>query len=246
MAEIGYDSAGAEAYRRAREIPLDGLAHWREAVAAHAELGPDTTVLDVGAGTGMFAVAFHRWFGTRVVAVEPARGMRAAIPAGPAIEVLDGHAGELPVPDASADAAWLGSVLHHVPDLDAAVAELRRALRPGAPVLIRNAFPGRCERDLRVRYFPGTARVIDGYRTVDQVCAAFARAGFARVALQAVPHRAAPSLRQFAEGISRETDSKLRAIPDQEFEDGMARLRAEAAVAPQEPVMSWLDLLVLA
>ncbi len=246
MAGTTYDSATAAAYRAAREIPLDGLAHWREAVAAHAAPGPDSTVLDVGAGTGMFAVAFQQWFGARVVAIEPAEAMRAAIPAGPGIEVLDGHAGALPVPDAGADLAWLGSVLHHIPDLDAAARELRRALRPGAPVLIRNAFPGRCGRDLRVRYFPGAERVIDTYRTVEEVCSVFAGAGFAKVAVEAVPHRAAPSLAQFAAGVRRESDSKLRAISDEEFEEGMARLRAEAAAGPDEPAMSWLDLLVLA
>ncbi len=246
MAQISYDEETAAAYRQAREVPLAGLAHWREAVAAQVALGPGMTVLDVGAGTGTFAAAFAEWFGVRVIAVEPSAAMRAAIVPGPGIEVLDGHGAALPVPDASADAAWLGSVLHYLPDLGAAARELRRALKPGAPVLIRNAFPGRCERDARVRFFPETARVIDTYATVEQVCAAFAEAGFARVALEAVPHEAAANMAEFAGRIRRDADSKLRAITDEEFDRGLARLRAAAASAGPEPVLSWLDLLVLA
>ncbi|MFC9326089.1 class I SAM-dependent methyltransferase [Kitasatospora sp. NPDC057015] len=246
MAGISYDRRTAEDYRIAREIPRSGLDAWRAAIAAETSLAPGMTVLDVGAGTGAFASAFHDWFGVRVLAVDPAEAMRAMIPRSEGVEVLDGRAEALPVPDGCADAAWLGSVLHHLTDLPAAAAELRRALRPGAPVLIRNIFPGRAARDLRVRWFPETERLIDGYPSVEQVCAAFATAGFARVALHAVPQQSATDLAEFAARIRREADSKLRGLADEEFERGMARLRAAAAAEPGLPATSWMDLLVLA
>ncbi|MFJ6213716.1 class I SAM-dependent methyltransferase [Streptomyces sp. NPDC092296] len=246
MGEISYDSQVAEDYRVAREIPRAGLAAWREAIAAEAALAPGMTVLDVGAGTGAFAAAFHDWFGVRVVAVEPAEAMRAMIPSVPEIEVLDGYADALPVPDSSADAAWLGSVLHHLPDLAAAARELRRALKPRAPVLIRNIFPGRCDRDLRVRYFPETAHAIATYPSVEQTCAAFATAGFHRVALHSVPQESAANLEEFAAKIRRDADSKLRGLTDEEFARGMDRLTASAAIMPSQPATSWMDLLVLA
>ncbi|ROQ59654.1 methyltransferase family protein [Streptomyces sp. 840.1] len=240
------DRRFAEDYRIAREIPRDGLTAWRAAVAAEVPLGPGAVVLDVGAGTGAFAAVFADWFGVRVLAVEPAAAMRALIPRTEDIEVLDGRAEALPVPDGCADAAWLGSVLHHIEDLPAAAREIRRALKPGAPVLIRNSFPGRCTRDLRVRFFPGTARIVDTYPTVEQTCAAFAAAGFARVALHAVPQESAPTLSGFADRIRRDTDAKLRGLTDEEFTSGMRRLRQAAAQEPDLPAVSWMDLLVLA
>ncbi|MEW1689250.1 class I SAM-dependent methyltransferase [Streptomyces sp. NPDC091265] len=240
------DRRFAEDYRLAREIPRDGLTAWRAALAAEVALEPGAVVLDVGAGTGAFSAAFADWFGVRVLAVEPAPAMRALIPRTADIEVLEGRAEALPVPDGCADAAWLGSVIHHIDDLPAAAREIRRALKPGAPVLIRNSFPGRCTRDLRVRFFPGTARIVDGYPSVERICEVFGAAGFTRVALHAVPQESAPSLAAFADRIRRDTDAKLRGLTDEEFDSGMRRLRQAAAQEPDRSAVSWMDLLVLA
>jgi len=57
------------------------------------------TLADIGAGTGAFAAAFSDWFGLSILAVEPSAAMRAQIPRRPGIQVLDGHAGALPLPD---------------------------------------------------------------------------------------------------------------------------------------------------
>lgn len=240
------DAEAADRYRASREIPREGLTAWREAIAEETGLHAGQTVLDVGAGTGGFAAAFRDWFGVRVLAVEPVAAMRALIPAEPGqIDALDGRAEELPVPDACADAAWLGPVIHHISDLRATARELRRTLRPGAPVLIRNTFPGRCADDLRVRFFPETAQGVEGYPTVDEVTTAFATAGFRRAALRAVPQQSAPTLAQFAARIDRGSDSKLRALPDDAYARGLARLNLAAADRPTEPAVSWMDLLVL-
>ncbi len=65
------------------------------------------------------------------------RPRRDQIPRTPAGQVLEGNASRVPLPDASADAVWLSLVIHHTPDLEVAAHEIRRVLRPGAPILIR-------------------------------------------------------------------------------------------------------------
>lgn len=245
MPATGYDAMAAAEYRQAREIPREGLRAWRQALADEVELKAGMTVLDVGAGTGAIAAAFHDWFGVRVLAVEPAPAMRELIPRSPGIRALDGRAEALPVPDACADAAWLGSVMHHISDLRAAARELRRALRPGAPVLVRNTFPGRSGKDLRVRFFPETAGSIAGYPTVEQVTEAFATAGFRRTALHSLPEEPAPTLSAYADRLRRDTDTKLRALSDEAYSAGMSRLREAAVQNPHEVPVSWMDLLVL-
>lgn len=161
MARISYDDLTATAFKQVREVPRDGLAQWREAVQRHLRPRPEMTLVDIGAGTGAFAAAFSEWFDLDIVAVEPSASMRTQIPRRPRIQVADGDAGALPLADDSADGAWLSTVIHHIPDLEVAAREIRRVLRPGAPVLIRQAFPGRAEKIEVVRWFPETARTIN-------------------------------------------------------------------------------------
>jgi len=155
-----------------------------------------------------------------------------------------GHAGAIPLADACVDGAWLSTVVHHLPDLPAAAAELGRVLRPGAPVLIRSAFPGRHGRITLFRFFPEAVRVLDSYPSVAAVRAAFATAGFEQVALEPVPQVSAASLRQAAEQMRRDAHTPLKLISDAAYEAGLARLRA-AAATETGPVVDTLDLLVL-
>jgi ubiquinone/menaquinone biosynthesis C-methylase UbiE len=69
--------------------------------------------------------------GARVVAVEPLEEMRAQLEAVvPAAEALAGSAEDLPLEDESADAIVAASAMHWF-DLDQALPELHRVLRPG-------------------------------------------------------------------------------------------------------------------
>jgi SAM-dependent methyltransferase len=239
--DIRYDEAAAAAFQAARQLPRDGLTGWRDAVARHLAPRPGMRLLDLGAGTGSWAAAFSDWFGIQVVAVEPSEAMRArsSYPL-----VVAGHAGAIPLADASVDGAWLSTVVHHLPDLPAAAGELGRVLRPGAPVLIRSAFPGRHARITLFRFFPEAVRVLDGYPSVAQVAAAFATAGFGQDALEPVPQVSAASLRQAAERMHRDAHTPLKLISDAAYRAGLARLRAAAATGTG-PVVDTLDLLVL-
>jgi ubiquinone/menaquinone biosynthesis C-methylase UbiE len=208
-------------------------------------------LVDIGAGTGAFATALNDWFALDVLAVEPSAAMRTRIPRRSGIEVLQGHADSLPLPDGSADAAWLSTVIHHIPDLEAAAREIRRVLRPGSPVLIRQAFPGRSDRIELVRWFPEAARTINTYPSVEQTCQAFAASGFRQKALEQVPQTAATGLAEFLAQVDtlRQADTTMRNLTDDEFLRGKERLRQAARQAEEtarsEPRTSWLDLLVL-
>ena len=259
MARISYDEGMAAAFKAVREISRDGLSEWRDAVGRHLRPAPGMTLVDIGAGTGVFASAFRDWFGLRVVAVEPSAAMREHIPRKPGIEVLAGDAGALPLADASADGAWLSLVIHHILDLEGAAREIRRVLRPGAPVLVRQAFPDRYEPfgPLRMdgietfRWFPETARLAGTFPSLEATCAAFAAAGFHRETLAQVRDSNATSLADLLARVDtlRQADTTMRSLTDDEFLRGKERLRravrrAEAGAAP-EPRGNWLELLVL-
>lgn len=92
-------------------------------------------VVDIGAGDG---VNFE-WYPSavsEVIAVEPERNLRrfaeqAAKEAPVAVTVCTAFAEDLPLEDASVDAAVVSLVLCTVPDPEAALAEIRRVLKPG-------------------------------------------------------------------------------------------------------------------
>jgi ubiquinone/menaquinone biosynthesis C-methylase UbiE len=251
MARISYDDQTAAAFKAVREVPRDGLSEWREAVRRHLRPSPGITVVDVGAGTGAFAAAFSDWFDLSVVAVEPSAAMRDQIPRTPGVQVLEGNASALPLPDESVDAAWLSLVIHHIPDLGVAANEIRRVLRPGAPVLIRQGFPGRVDRVELVRWFPETARTVDTYPSVKDTCKAFAAAGFHQDALEQVRETYSISLAEFLGQVEtfRDADTTMRNLTEAEFLRGKERLRRAVRraddTANPEIRSNWLDLLVL-
>jgi ubiquinone/menaquinone biosynthesis C-methylase UbiE len=101
-------------------------------------------VLDVGCGQGIDLVRYAR-AGARVTGidltprhVELARQHLEA--AGLQGEVVLGDAEQLPFEDSSFDRVSSNGVLHHTPDIAAALREIRRALRPGgeARVIVYN------------------------------------------------------------------------------------------------------------
>ena len=251
MARISYDEQTAAAYKAVREVPRDGLSEWRDAVRRHLRPSQGMTLVDIGAGTGQFAAAFSDWFDVTVLAVEPSAAMRDQIPRTPAIQVLEGTAGALPLPDASADAAWLSLVLHHIADLEVAAHEIRRVLRPGAPVLIRQGFPGRLDRVELFRWFPETARAVETYPSVNDTCTAFAAAGFHQDALEPVRETYSTSLADFLGQVDtfRHADTTMRQLTEDEFLRGKERLRRAVRhtkdTAAPDTRSNWLDLLVL-
>jgi SAM-dependent methyltransferase len=98
-----------------------------------AALGAARTVINVGAGTGSYEPTDRK-----VTAVEPSAEMRArrdrALP-----QVIDATADDLPFEDDAFDAALAVLTIHHWPDLEAGLAEIRRVTN--GPVVIMTADP---------------------------------------------------------------------------------------------------------
>jgi ubiquinone/menaquinone biosynthesis C-methylase UbiE len=249
VAWVDYDQLAA-VYDRDRAVPLEALEPWRAALAAHLPPASGLPVLDLGAGTGLFAAAIAHWFGTHVLAVEPSEGMRRrarATRAHPHIAYVGGRGEQLPLRDGCCDSAWLSTVIHHLSDLAACAGELRRVLRPGGWVLVRNAFPDRPEPGTRLFTFWPTARAILARApTVQATIATFTDAGFTLHRLEQISDQSAASLKEAYDRARVRADSLLRLLPDADFFKGLQALeQAAAAETTPTPVIRRLDLLVL-
>jgi ubiquinone/menaquinone biosynthesis C-methylase UbiE len=93
-------------------------------------------ILDPGCGTGWQAAGLRRAGLPRVVGVDLSDGMLAKARAAGAWPLLQSDATRLPIATGSVDVVVSRGVLHHLPDVPAALAEWRRVLRPGGAVVV--------------------------------------------------------------------------------------------------------------
>jgi len=136
------DAAEVQQYER-RMGEFRDLAAEDAAILATLSLPKGANVLEIGTGTGHFAIAAAK-AGLRVTAIDVSRHMLQYAESRASAEKLSGitfeHAGFLTFSAAPAtfDAAISVAVLHHLPDLWKAVAlrNIRLALKPGAHFLL--------------------------------------------------------------------------------------------------------------
>jgi SAM-dependent methyltransferase len=147
--------AAAGAYQHARPDYPAALGDW---LGDALGLAPGRVVVDLGAGTGKFTPLLSAT-GARVVAVEPVEAMRAELVAAhPDVEALAGEAERLPLADASVDAIVCAQSFHWFAT-PAALAEMRRALKPGGALgLVWNV------RDARVAWVAALTTILDRHQ----------------------------------------------------------------------------------
>jgi ubiquinone/menaquinone biosynthesis C-methylase UbiE len=239
----------AERYDAGRALPLEWIDAWRVALGPHLR-DSSLPVLDLGSGTCLWSDALARWFGVPIVGVEPSHGMRQqALRKGlaPGVKISGGTADHIPLKAGSCHCAWLSTVLHHIPDVRACARELRRVLRPHGAVLVRNSFGDRLEGIHWLQYFPAAQRLAARrWPSVEATAQEFHQEGFEVESLHTVSEVVAEDLRSLYDRIRVRANSTLTLISDDQFEQGLERLR-EAAGQEQGAgrVVDQRDLLVL-
>ncbi len=125
-------SGVAEGYERGRPPyppePIDWAWQW-------LGLGGSATVIDLAAGTGKVSrMLVPR--AARMIAVEPLEAMRRVLSERvPDAEIIDGTAERIPIPDATADAMFVGEAFHWF-NGDRALPEIHRVLKPGGGLVL--------------------------------------------------------------------------------------------------------------
>jgi demethylmenaquinone methyltransferase/2-methoxy-6-polyprenyl-1,4-benzoquinol methylase len=212
---------------------------------------PGRRVADIGGGTGNYALALkHEGWLPVVIDRSPAMLAQASAKG---LKTIEADAQRLPLGDERFDAALMISMLHHVEDRGAALAEAQRILRPGGRLVLMG-FTGEDAATLWILdYFPSSRtwmeathpprsallKELPGARLVAFQFEDMKDASLA--ALSADPERvlaaAQRSQTSFFERMQRDHSGELQA--------GLARLREDVAAgrAPRRAgtasVLSW-------
>ena len=191
--------------RQMRQIERACLGAWRAEVLAHAS----GEVLEIGAGTGANIDSYGDL--ERLVLTEPDRHMRAKLVAradasSAPITVSADHAESLGVADASFDTVVTTLVLCSVNDLDGALAEIRRVLRPGGKLIFLEhvgAVAGSSRRKWQGRMEPLWKRLFGNCHLTRDPAEAIERAGFSIATIErASLRKAMPLVRPSVRGLA--------------------------------------------
>jgi ubiquinone/menaquinone biosynthesis C-methylase UbiE len=250
VSNVRYEEiAIAEDFDTIRDRTAEAKAVWCRRAATYLPDAPPPSIVDIGAGTGIWSLAFAEALGVRVHAVEPSRGMRARAVAArphPLVTYTEGSVERLPLEDDAVAAAWLSTVVHQFVDLPAAAHEIRRVVEPGGTVLIRGGYPGRQDEIELFHLFPDAMRLAETWPRLGRVISAFEDAGFAVVALDRVRE---PTFATYDEMLAdlplmRRSDTALVGIDDEGWAKGVAAVE-RARAAGETPWPLGQDLLVL-
>lgn len=127
-----FDSTATDYDRIDRLLALGSGPWYRNQALQRGGLKPGMRIVDVGVGTGLVAREAVKLVGdpALVVGVDPSAGMMACADL-PGVQLIEGRAEAIPLPDASFDFLSMGYALRHIGDLSAAFAEFQRVLKPG-------------------------------------------------------------------------------------------------------------------
>jgi demethylmenaquinone methyltransferase / 2-methoxy-6-polyprenyl-1,4-benzoquinol methylase len=129
----------AEDYEKVvRLMDFGSGSRYRHHALIAAGLKSGMRVVDVGTGTGLVAREAALIVGdpALVTGVDPSTGMMAAAQVPSGLQMLEGSAEHIPLPDGCADFISMGYALRHISDLALAFTEFRRVLKPGGRLCI--------------------------------------------------------------------------------------------------------------
>ena len=195
-------------------------------------VGPSSTVLEVGCGTGNYIIAVRERAGCSCWGIDPSREMLSlAEGRSAAVGFQRGGAESIPFRDGFFDLVFSVDVIHHVTDRTAYFAEARRVLKAQGRIctgtdsewIIRHRQP-------LATYFPQAVEAdLERYPSIEELRHMMAQAGFDDIDEEMVEHRfELTDVQPFRDRVF----SCLRLISEEAFHEGLARLERDLHAGP--------------
>lgn len=222
----------------------DNLAFWVPRLIEAANITREQHVLDVGCGTGGFAMAIASQTGAMVTGVDEAEqflafarqeGEGANVP----VRWLRASAEALPFDSESYDRVLLSLVLHQLDDPARAVREAFRVLRGSGIVLVRSISPEDAPNRVPERYIPSMAAA-DAARmpSIATLAEWLTDAGFEAINVECHVRNKMLNLDDEIASLRAEVAGRYSFVTEAELDEGVRRMRAEAARLGSP----WIDL----
>lgn len=248
MEKVNYDARLHTVYAAGRQMLPEALQTWTEAFAHHLPETRPLVWLDLGSGTGRMTPSLASVFGGPAHGVEPSERMRAQALAHadhPAVTYAAGSAEQIPLPDASCDAALLFFVWHHVVDRKGAAQELRRVVKPGGKLFVQTNFDDRMPDIWWFRVMPEWLNVDKAtFRSEGEVKSDFAGAGWTLVSHDEVTWLRSANMREDFEKLKLRAVSVFERMSEEVVEAGFARIEAALPSFGDGPQCETSELLV--
>ena len=194
-------------------------------------------LLDLGCGTGRFAVLAAERLGGRVWGVDASDEMLREARSRPGAERVGwrrADAAELPFKPGWFDAVHSHLVLHLVADRAAAVAEIARVLGPGGRVVVGTFAPEHFRAFFLSEYFPSIPAIDLGrFPDPDELCGDLERAGFGNAAVHRLDQDVTADAADVLDRVRGRYISTLRLLDAEEYDAGLARLEADVAAGKE-------------
>lgn len=225
MNNINYDEI-SKIYDDVRDGSIDVIKSFLE----ETKLGENTRVLDIGCGTGNFTNLLQHITKACVSGADQSAGMlEKARLKNPDIQFTQADACDLPYEDDSFDFVYMTDVIHHIPDVGKLFEEIYRILKSGGKVCISTQSHEQIDGRFFNEYFPGTAIAEKKrYPDIASIVANGEKSGL-RLFKQKVLQDDADYVidKSFLELVEKKGFSMFYLISDEEYRQGLERLRAD-------------------
>lgn len=229
----------AQAYDAAHKMNKARLAFWLGKLCELGKIGPGAKVLDLGCGTGRWAIPVAYDIGCHVTAADASPEMLARGKEKDTknlVTWVQQDAQRLTLQDNFFDAIFMSHLLHHVDDPFAVVTESFRVLKPGGAILVRYGAIEQIRDDVEHRFFPEIVS-IDEKRTpsVADVESLLCKVGFDQIHSIEVVQNTFASARERLAAIKLKSVSALTLISQEAFVKGLRRLEEHLRRYPYDP-----------
>lgn len=231
----------ASSYDEGRRLLEQNTSLWMNLISTYSGAGPGARVLDLGCGTGRFAVPMSTQLDYRVTGVDSSPDMlekaRAKDPDGRMTWEV-GNADDIRYGEASFEMVFISHLMHHVDDPSQVVKSCHRIIADGGTVLIRYGAIERIREDPEHVFFPEVL-TFDEARTpsISMVEGWMTAEGFSDVRSVSVVQKTYETPRARLQAASVKSTSVLSMISDDAFEQGLRGLAEYIKAKPEDP---WL------